>query len=38
MIRVVYTIFIIAIKNLEMYLDHLNLLFRKNIIWFELLV
>lgn len=34
-IRVVYAIFAIAIKDLEIHVDNLNLLLRKSIIWFE---
>lgn len=37
-IRVVCTIFIIAIKFLEMYLGDLNLLLQKSAIWFKLSV
>lgn len=38
MINVVCTILTIAIKNLEVHLGNLNLLLRKNVIGFELLV
>lgn len=38
MIRVIYAIFTIVIKDLEIYLINSNLLLRKNIIWFKLLI
>lgn len=38
MIRVIYIILSILIKDLEVHLDNLNLLLRKNIIRFESLV
>lgn len=37
MIKVVYAIFAVIIKNLEVSLDYLNLLLGKSILWFELL-
>ena len=37
MIRVIYAIFAIAIKDLEVHLGNSNLLLRKSAIWFELL-
>lgn len=38
MIRVVCTILVVLIKDLEMRLGNLNLPLRKSVIWFELLV
>lgn len=37
MIRIVYPIFAIAIKDLEEYLGNLNQPLKKSAIWFELL-
>ena len=35
MIKVVYAMLAIAIKDLKVCLDNSNLLLRKNVIWFE---
>ncbi len=35
MIKIIYVIFAIPIKDLKVRLDNLNLLLRKNGIWFE---
>lgn len=38
MIEVIYTILIIIIEDLKIYLNNSNLLTKKNVIWFECLV
>lgn len=38
MIRVIYIIFAIIIKDIKVYLDNLNLLLKKSVIWFKLLI
>ncbi len=37
MIRVIYAMFVIAIKDLKVYIGNLNLPLGENAIWFELL-
>ena len=36
MIRVLYAMFVLAMKDLEAYLDNSNLFLRQSAIWFEL--